>query len=229
MAVPVLIAITSLLLAGLFLTSWKMLQFRQRLHSLISNRKWEKSLSDSSLTSENRIVLFGDSQIELWPICPFFGILPVLNRGISGEKASQAKERFSTDVINLKPKYVVLVTGANDLSSGRNIQSISRDIEEMILWASDHSITALVGSLLPFSKGFYKNDRLLEIKQLNNEIKCICEKYSVTFLDFFSVLADEEGFFHGIYSEDGQHPTFKGYLKMSILLYEALRGRFLTR
>ena len=207
---------------GLMLTTWKMFEFRRRLHELISNPLWEKTLEEKDFYKRNTIVLFGDSQIELWWMCPFFGIIPIRNRGISGEQASEAIKRFHSDVLNLNPDLIVIVTGANDLTHDRNVKDIAADIERMIYMAKKNSISSIVGSLLPFREGVYSDGRLSEIKLLNGRIQAISEKYNSKFIDFYSLLSDDKGFFNADFTDDGKHPNINGYFLMSEMLLNTL-------
>ena len=126
-----IIFIIIVLLSLFFFLTYKMFKYRRRLHHLISNPLWEKTLEHNKLYRDYTIVFFGDSQIELWRTCPFFGITPIKNRGISGELSEDAIKRFNFDVISLKPKIVLLITGANDLSHGRNVSDVIVNINKI--------------------------------------------------------------------------------------------------
>ena len=69
---------------------------------------------------EARVVFMGDSITEGWgqhgaaapPDRPeFFPGKPYVNRGISGQTTPQMLVRFRPDVVNLKPKVVVILAG----------------------------------------------------------------------------------------------------------------------
>ena len=66
---------------------------------------------------ENRVVFMGDSITDGWKLNEYFPGEPYINRGISGQTTPQMLLRFRADVINLKPKVVVILAGTNDLSS----------------------------------------------------------------------------------------------------------------
>ena len=155
-------------------------------------------------------------------MCPFFGIIPIRNRGIPGEQASEAIKRFQSDVLNLNPDLIVILTGANDLTHGRNVKDIAADIERMISMAKNKSISTAVGSLLPFREGIYEDSRLLEIKLLNGRIQAITEKFNSKFIDFYSILSDDKGFLNTDFTDDGKHPNISGYFLMSNLLLKML-------
>ena len=86
--------------------------------------RWEQTLSHNKIYDNNLIVFFGDSQIDLWWMAPSFGSLPVVNKGISGDWALKAVNRFDKDVIALKPKLLVMLIGTNDLGNGQTVDAI---------------------------------------------------------------------------------------------------------
>jgi len=65
---------------------------------------------------ENRVVFMGDSITEGWHLDQSFPGKPYINRGISGQTTPQMVLRFHQDVVNLKPKAVVILGGINDIA-----------------------------------------------------------------------------------------------------------------
>src|SRR5215470_4588124 len=57
-----------------------------------------------SAAGENRVVFFGDSITDGWPITESFPGKRYINRGIGGQTTSQMLVRFRQDVIDLAPK-----------------------------------------------------------------------------------------------------------------------------
>ena len=66
--------------------------------------------------AEKRVVFFGDSITDMWPLAAAFPGKPYVNRGISGQTTSQMLVRFRADVIALAPKAVVILAGTNDIA-----------------------------------------------------------------------------------------------------------------
>ena len=64
---------------------------------------------------EKRVVFFGDSITQGWSIDKSFPKKPYVNRGISGQTTPQMLVRFRQDVLNLKPKVVVILAGTNEI------------------------------------------------------------------------------------------------------------------
>ncbi|MDV7396828.1 GDSL-type esterase/lipase family protein, partial [Arthrospira platensis SPKY1] len=75
-------------------------------------------MENSSLTHRPDIVFMGNSITEFWSIerPDFFKAKPWVNRGISGQTTPQMLVRFRQDVIELKPRIVVILAGTNDIA-----------------------------------------------------------------------------------------------------------------
>src|SRR5438477_3053880 len=68
---------------------------------------------------ESRVVFMGDSITDAWPqprFGDFFPGKPYIGRGISGQTTPQMLVRFRPDVIDLKPKAVVILAGTIDIA-----------------------------------------------------------------------------------------------------------------
>ncbi len=209
-------------LTGFTLTTWKMFHFRDRLHEFTDNSRWEKTLSKNGVYDNNKIVFFGDSQIDLWWMAPSFGSLPVVNKGISGDWALRAVERFDRDVIALKPKKLVMLIGTNDLGNGRSIEDISTNIEAMVKSAESKDIETFLCSVLPVRGKYISNHPLDDIIKINSKLKKIAQKNNTKYIDFHTPLIDSAGTFSINYTADGLHPSRAGYAKMTKILLPLL-------
>ena len=68
---------------------------------------------------EARVVFFGDSITDNWSKPDYGGFFPgkpYVNRGIGGQTTAQMLLRFRADVIELRPKVVVILAGTNDIA-----------------------------------------------------------------------------------------------------------------
>ncbi len=107
---------------------------------------------DPPAPGENRVVFFGDSITDIWNIAESFPGKPYINRGIGGQTTSQMLVRFRQDVINLRPKAVVILAGTNDIAG--NSGPISNDDLEANFasfaeLARAHGIRVIFSSILP--------------------------------------------------------------------------------
>jgi hypothetical protein len=68
---------------------------------------------------ERRVVFLGDSITDLWDDAGYGGFFPgkpYINRGISSQTTPQMLVRFRRDVIELKPRAVIILAGTNDIA-----------------------------------------------------------------------------------------------------------------
>lgn len=106
------------------------------------------------MNTENRIVFMGNSITEGWSkLDPeFWKGKPYINRGISGQTTPQMLLRFKQDVIDLKPKVVVILAGTNDIAGNTGPMTLeqSRDnIIAMAQLAKANGIKVILSSVIP--------------------------------------------------------------------------------
>ncbi len=102
----------------------------------------------------NRVVFMGNSITIGWLNARpgFFKDKPYINRGISGQTTPQMLIRFRQDVIDLKPKVVVILAGTNDIAGNTGpstIKMIVDNIKNMAQLAHANHIKVVLASTLP--------------------------------------------------------------------------------
>lgn len=173
---------------------------------------------------ENRVVFMGDSITDGWKLNEFFPNQPFINRGISGQTTSQMLLRFRPDVIDLKPKVVVILAGTNDIAGNTGamtLKSIEGNLASMVELARANNINVVLSSILPVSD--YNKNKAGEaivrtvqrppaqILELNNWMKKYAADKNLIYLDYFSATVDDKGFLKAEIADDGLHPNAKGY------------------
>ena len=178
----------------------------------------------------NRIVFIGDSITEFWQRYDsvFFTQNKFVNRGISSQTTSQIQERFQNDVIDLEPKYVIILAGINDIAENNgpiSIEEIMNNIVSMVEKALKNNIEVVLCSILPASD-FYWNPKIKpieKIKQLNVLIEAYCLIEKIKFVDYYTPMVDENFGLDKKFTDDGVHPNLNGYLKMKTILESYLK------
>ena len=178
-----------------------------------------------------RVVMMGNSITEFWvELHPdFFPVNHLVGRGISGQVSSQMLARFRQDVINLKPRLVVINCGTNDIAenNGPYDEDITMDnIISMTELALAHHIEVVLTSVLPCD-GFSWNpsikDAPSKIKRLNQRIMDYATKMpNVHYLDYYSSMTLDGESMNSDFTDDGVHPNSKGYDVMEGKLMEML-------
>ncbi len=161
---------------------------------------------------------------------PFFPGKPYVNRGISGQTTAQMLLRFYPDVIALQPKAVVIFAGTNDIAGNLgpvSMESIENNLAAMSDMARANGIKVILASLTPVcdlpSKPPMTPGRPPEsILTLNRWIKDYAASHGAVYLDYFAATVDDKGFLHAEMTEDGLHPTIKGYEVMNPLAEKAI-------
>jgi lysophospholipase L1-like esterase len=187
--------------------------------------------------NEQRVVFMGDSITDSWDNPTnggFFPGKPYVNRGISGQTTPQMLIRFRRDVIELKPKVVVILAGTNDLAGNTGpttLEAIQDNLTSMAELATAHGIRVVFASLLPVSDYEVRDGKPIiqtvrrppaQILSLNNWMKEYAKVHHHTYLDYFSAMADEKGFLKDELSNDGLHPNVQGYAVMAPLAEAAI-------
>jgi lysophospholipase L1-like esterase len=185
------------------------------------------------LPGENRVVFFGDSITENWKLAEYFPGRPVINRGIHSQTTAQMVVRFRTDVIELKPRVVVILAGTNDLAEKRPLDSIQANIASMAELAHAGGIGVVLASVLPVRDIRTLSGRetpnttlrpLALISAVNDRLKKYSGEKGFVYLDYFSAMADENGMLGPELSADGLHPNATGYEVMKPLVDEAIKS-----
>jgi lysophospholipase L1-like esterase len=183
---------------------------------------------------EQRVVFMGDSITDnmhnTQRFGPFFPGKPYINRGIGGQVTAQMLLRFYPDVIALQPKAVVIFGGTNDI--GGNIgpvplESTENNLAAMADMARANGIKVILASVTPVcdlpGKPPMTPGRPPEsILALNRWIKDYAANHGLVYLDYFSATVNDKGLLRAELTEDGLHPTAKGYEIMNPLAEKAI-------
>ncbi|MGL4292362.1 MAG: GDSL-type esterase/lipase family protein, partial [Bacteroidales bacterium] len=101
-----------------------------------------------------KAVFMGNSITEGWyrQDSAFFLNNHFAGRGISGQTSEQMLVRFRRDVIDLKPKAVVILAGTNDIAQNNgyiSLENVMGNIESMCQLAKANNIKPVLCSVLP--------------------------------------------------------------------------------
>ena len=213
------------------LTSLVILSNHVNAQMMINLNKYKEENSSLGLPKqgENRIVFMGNSITEDWKsLSPnFFLDNNYVNRGIGGETSTQMLLRFRSDVINLKPSAVVILSGINDIAENQgpiSIPDIARNIFFMSQLASENNIKVILCSVLPaydfpWRPGLNPKDKVIS---LNDLIQKHAQEKSFEYVDYFSSMVDERKGLIKEYGNDEVHPNLEGYRVMESIIQKSI-------
>ena len=175
--------------------------------------------ANAEITKAPKAVFMGDSITFGWgkKRPEFFTENNYLCRGIGGQTTAEMLVRFRADVINLKPKYVAIMAGINDIAENNGkikLENVFGNIVSMAELGKANGIKVILCSTLPSSAIPWKKDieNVAEkVKSLNAMIKDFAEKKGFMYVDYYSKLVDENGGLPEKFSKDGVHINVDAY------------------
>lgn len=180
---------------------------------------------------KNTVVFYGNSITDRWyrhhP--NFFKENGFIGRGIGGQTSSHLLTRFREDVLDLKPKYVMLMIGTNDLAQNNGPitqKHIMDNIASMCELAKLHGVRPILCSVLPARRfGWTRmvvnsSERIIS---LNKAIQEYAKANKIQYVDYYSAMVDTDGGLKEGLHKDEVHPISEGYDVMEPIALEALR------
>ena len=178
---------------------------------------------------ENRVVFYGDSITDAWvtTVPEFFRGKPYLDRGISGQTTPQMLVRFRQDVVDLKPKVVVILAGTNDIAGNTGPSTpemIQDNFRSMVEIARAHGIRPVLASVLPAADYPWKPglEPGPKIAAFNRWLQQYAQESGIVYLDYYAAMVNDKLGLPIELSGDGVHPNKAGYAIMGPLAEKAI-------
>lgn len=178
---------------------------------------------DAAPAGTDRVVFLGDSITEGWKLEKSFPDKPYVNRGISGQTTSQILLRFRQDVIDLRPKAVVILVGTNDLAENTGpatLAQIEGNLESMAQLGRANHIGVVLCSVLPTVHYWWHPqlpNPVSRIAALNRWLQAYAAREHYVYVNYYAVMKDASGALKHDLSPDGVHPAPAGYAVMAPL------------
>lgn len=189
--------------------------------------RYEKS--NSEVSTKPKAVFMGDSITDGWAKkdSAFFTDNNFIGRGISGQTTSHMLVRFRRDVIDLAPKYVLILAGANDIAKNNgdiSLENILGNIISMCELAKANKIKPVICSVLPADRFRWRPEvqPAADIAKLNTMLKEYADSEKIMYIDYYTVLVNENGGLSEKHAADGVHPNIDCYKIMEEVVLEAL-------
>ena len=206
-----------------------------RLRDWANLARYRDANKSMTLAESQRVVFMGDSITDSWPqrVPAFFEGKPYVGRGISGQTTPQMLVRFRRDVIDLKPRVVVILAGTNDIAGNTGPMSdedIQGNLASMAELAKGNGIRVVLASITPVSAyhtsptGIPQTSArpMARIRAMNAWIKDYTAANGHVYLDYFSAMVDDTGLLRTELSADDLHPNVQGYAIMAPLAEQAI-------
>ena len=187
--------------------------------------------ANSEVTVQPKAVFMGDSITQCWWDADpnFFTSNNFLCRGISGQTTSHMLVRMRKDVVDLHPKYVVILAGTNDIAKNNGfieVDDIYGNIVSMCEIAKANKIKPVICSVLPVKQYRWRpevTDCADRIIRLNSLLKEYAQKNRYLYIDYHSVMKDAENGLPEKWSYDGVHLNGDGYDIIEAIILKALK------
>lgn len=190
------------------------------------NYKIQTELYDIYKTRQTNIIMFGDSHTQgvEWP--ELLGRNDVVGRGIVSDVTEGMLARMNY-IYKLKPKYVFIMAGINDIYNWVPTNDIFNNIVKMVDNLRARGITPVIQSVLFAGKNWGKTwieenspelkpeevnrGRNKEVRELNRLLRNYCKANNLTYVELISKMDTRDGFLKGDLSRDDLHLNAKGY------------------
>jgi lysophospholipase L1-like esterase len=191
---------------------------------MVDNRKWFWTQREKD---QGAVVFVGDSLTGNWKasdMAQAFPGLKVANRGIGGDVSRGVLFRLREDVLDLKPRAMVLCIGSNDLSAHADPAIVEQNIAAILEEArKDNPALPIVLCLIPPRDSAEAPTKPGAHADLNARIaKLGAGKEHLVVLDLFTPLAKPDGKpIEEFFTKDRLHLAGPGYQKWASLLKPA--------
>ena len=123
---------------------------------------------------------------------------------------------------------VVIMAGTNDVAENNGkitLENILGNLKSMVELAKAHNIRPILCSVPPAAGFVWRKDLspAKDIIKLNKMIKEYADSINIPYIDYHSLLTDENGGLPKKYAKDGVHPVLAGYKLMEGLLLEEFK------
>lgn len=187
--------------------------------------------ANSEMTVQPKAVFMGDSITQCWYDADpsFFNDNNFACRGISGQTTSHMLVRMRKDVVDLHPKYVVILAGTNDIAKNNGfieVDDIYGNIVSMCEIAKANKVKPVICSVLPVKQYKWRpevTDCAERIIRLNAMLEDYAKASRCIYVDFHSVMKDDENGLPQKWSYDGVHLNGDGYDVIEKIILDTLK------
>ncbi len=130
---------------------------------------------------------------------------PVANEGVPGSTAGDGAARVGGILNSLKPGYLLILYGANDVIHGHDDAATIANLQRIIQSAKNNQTIPVIATLTPmdYSHVIFNGG----VQSLNNAIRNLASQEGITLVDLESAFGSTPIYLQS----DGLHPNDSGY------------------
>jgi lysophospholipase L1-like esterase len=196
---------------GIIYVGWKALEYRSHINEFLEkytyvvaefsgrNRFEEanKALSPDS-SSKGRVVFMGSQITARWDLSRYFPEYQAVNRGISGQRLAGFLLRIVPDVVELRPRAVVVEFSSYNFRPENSVKEICDYIASFGDIASANGVQPVFTTVVPVRNDFHLDDIgdysvPDSLEAYNRWLRSFCRAHEYPMVDFYELLADDEG------------------------------------
>jgi lysophospholipase L1-like esterase len=159
------------------------------------------------------------------------------NMGIGGYISEWNKNRFTADVINLKPVIAIIENGVNDIALGTVLEeTFLSNMSTMLNSCINNNIIPIVCKIMPWTNG--TNEQMQTRDLWNNSLDTLVATYPTAIIvDFDSAVGqfraggDPDNLWNikTSYNQDGVHFNTLGYTEIANTLYKEISKKYIIK
>lgn len=141
----------------------------------------------------------------------------VLNRGYPGYSSGEGLDVMYPILDDLKPGYLLILFGINDLIMGYGEETILVNLRIMIQACIDNKTIPVIATLTPVFKGYRGHSS--SVDRVNSRIRQICSELNVALVDLSEAFDENDA----LMLSDGLHPNESGHALMAVTFYDVVK------
>lgn len=182
-----------------------------------STASWQRpsraSLLESLPIAPEQVVLLGASLVQHGEWAELLAGIPVVNRGISGDRVADALRRLDP-IVAARPRAVFVMVGLNDVLAGSPSDVIEREHRQLVqqLRSGSPQTRVVLMSVLPVRRDGHEGEGLNDaLRTVNAGLERIAADEGCSFLNLAPLFRDADGRLLPQFTLDGVHLTGPAY------------------
>ncbi len=179
----------------------------------------------NSAQATDTVVAFGDSITAGYSATPYSTFLQtkvgtqatIVNEGKGGEQTSDGVNRIGDVLANDKPKYILIMEGANDAIWGVSSSTLKFNLTAMVNKSQAAGAIPIISTVTPDTDPQVTLTVSIQ-NDYNPAIDAIATEQGITLVDAYAALAPD----WPSYTTEGLHPNVAGQQILATLFYNVL-------